>query len=263
MWLTAPAGAQTSTAGQVPASNPRSVAGRCGSANWVCVSQCIDSSCVDRCLAKGCEEALAALTQCAQRSGCGAEDSACVARVCGKQCERSFEPAPPSPEKEKPQPCEDGSVNAKVPKKLVGIWSLEAASVKPEERAKLTETDGGTADVKPRADYDRILEVTPNGCFLLRTKMEAATLGKGNDLEVRGWGALQVNEKDNTLELATKDGQAVGTVCGKPRVIGLSKGRFERPAYGYLLEGDTLSLTAKTASKQTFQFRKQPPEKAK
>ncbi|ATB31123.1 hypothetical protein [Melittangium boletus] len=257
----------TSAGAQAPAvtqgaGTPRSVAGRCGSANWVCVAQCIDVSCVERCLAQGCEQALSTLARCAETSGCGAEDSACVARACDTQCERSFEPAPPSPEKENPDPCEDGSVGSgRVPKKMVGQWSLEAASVRPEEKSKVV-ADEDVKDVKPRADFERALVVTPKGCFLLRTRLESATLGKGNALEVRSWGSLVVDEKKDTVELRTTSGQAVGTVCGKPRVIGLSKGRFQRPLYQYELEGDTLGLTARTKSKQTFQFRRQPLEKA-
>ena len=93
----------SSTAGaQAPAvtkgeGTPRSLGGRCGSANWVCVAQCIDVTCVDRCLAQGCEKALDTLAACAAKSGCGADDSDCVDKACGKQCDRTFEPAPPSP----------------------------------------------------------------------------------------------------------------------------------------------------------------------
>ncbi|WP_239576907.1 hypothetical protein [Archangium primigenium] len=256
----------TSAGAQAPAvtqgaGTPREMAGRCGSANWACVARCIDVACVDACLAKGCQEALDKLAGCADASGCGADDSACVARACDTQCGRSFEPAPPSPVKETPDPCEDGSVaSSKVPKKMVGDWSLEAASVRPEEKSKVVVNED-QRDVKPRADFDRALVVSPNGCFLLRTRLESATLGKGNSLEVRSWGTLQVNEKKDTVELRTTSGQAVGTICGKPRVIALSKGSSQRPAYTYELDGDTLGLTAQTKSKQTFQFRRQPLKK--
>jgi hypothetical protein len=260
--LTLPAAAQVPAA--LPAgSKPRALAGRCGSANWVCVSRCIDMTCVDRCLAKGCEEALKSLEQCAAKSGCGDDDSACVARACGAQCGRSFEPAPPSPEKETTDPCADATLAGKVPKEVVGRWSLEAASLRPEERARIVGGEG-TEDAKPRPDYERWLEVTPQGCFILSTKLEDATLGKGNELQVRSWGVFQVDEKKDTVDLRTKSGQAVGTVCGKPRVISLSKQRFEpgRP-YKYDVEGDTLTLTAQTPSKQTFQFRRQAPEETR
>ncbi|HEX8439795.1 hypothetical protein [Archangium sp.] len=258
--MTAPAGAQAPE-GPPAASKPRTLAGRCGAANWVCVSQCIDVSCVERCLARGCEASLAALRQCATKSGCGPDDSACVARACDKQCERTFEPAPPSPAQETVDPCAEASAGAgEVPKKVVGLWRLDAASVKPEEKEQLA---GEGQDVKPRPDYDRTLEVTPGGCFLLRTRLEDATLGKGNELEVRTWGTFRVNEKDKTVEVSPKSAQAVGPVCGKPRVIGLSKGRFlQWPAYAYDVEKDTLTLTAKTPSKQTFQFSRQKPEEA-
>ncbi|MFL5355866.1 hypothetical protein [Archangium sp.] len=225
----------------------------------MCVSQCIDVTCVDRCLAEGCEEALKALEQCAAKSGCGPDDSSCVARVCGKQCGRTFEPAPRSPEKEAAEPCADASVGSgKVPEKVVGRWTLEAASIRPEERPRIASEEG--TDVKPRPDFKQALVVTPGGCFLLRTKLEDATLGRGNALEIRSWGAFQVDEKKKTVELRTKTGQAVGPVCGKPRVMGLSKGKFEKPVYKYLVERDTLTLTAQNPSKQTFQFRRQTPE---
>jgi len=273
MLLSVPAEAQAPQ-GQASASRPRALAGRCGAANWVCVSQCIDITCVERCLAKGCEEALVALARCAQKSGCGPDDSACVARTCGKQCERTFEPAPPSPVKETPDPCAEASVEAgKVPRKMVGRWSLEAASLRPEEKARVVEgtgaadagvtADGGVvavADAMPRADYERWLEVTPTGCFVLRSRLEDATLGRGNELEVRRWGTLVVNEKEDTVELRTVSGQAVGPVCGKPRVISLSKGKFENRTYSYEVTKDTLTLTAETPSVQTFQFRRQQPE---
>jgi hypothetical protein len=243
------------------AGTPRSVAGRCGSANWVCVSQCIDVTCVDRCLAEGCEGALDRLAQCAEKSGCGADDSDCVARSCGTQCTRSFEPAPPSAEQEQEDPCQDGSVPAtKVPKKLVGRWSLEGASVRPEELPQVA-NDKDERNVKPRPDFKRGLVVTDKGCFLLSTRLESATLGKGNDLVVRSWGTVAVDEKKDTLELRTQDGQAVGTVCGKPRVIPLSKGKFQRPTYTYEVDKETFGLTARTESKQSFVFRRQPEEK--
>jgi len=273
MLLSVPAEAQAPQ-GQASASRPRALAGRCGAANWVCVSQCIDITCVERCLAEGCEKALVALARCAQKSGCGPDDSACVARTCGKQCERTFEPAPPSPVKETPDPCAEASVEAgKVPRKMVGRWSLEAASLRPEEKARVVEgtgaadagvtADGGVvavADAMPRADYERWLEVTPTGCFVLRSRLEDATLGRGNELEVRRWGTLVVNEKEDTVELRTVSGQAVGPVCGKPRVISLSKGKFENRTYSYEVTKDTLTLTAETPSVQTFQFRRQQPE---
>jgi hypothetical protein len=224
------------------------------------VARCIDVSCVERCLAEGCEQALEALERCASQSQCGSEDSACVARVCGKQCQRTFEPAPRSPVKETREPCAQASMRAgAVPEEVVGRWSLTAASLRPEPPAG---SAGQPVDPTPRADYERSLEVTPGGCFLLRTKLEDATLGKGNVLEIRSWGTVQV--KDDTVEVRTRSGQAVGTVCGKPRVISLSKGRFEPlPPYTYDVDGDTLTLTAKDPSKQTFQFRRQTPEQAK
>lgn len=211
---------------------------------------------MDRCLAEGCEEALKVLGQCAANSGCGPDDSKCVARVCDKQCGRTFEPAPRSPEQEAKDPCADPSVGSgKVPEKVMGRWTLEAASIRPEERPRIASEEG--TEVKPRPDFGQALVVTPGGCFLLRTKLEDATLGKGNALEIRSWGAFQVDEKKKTVELRTKTGQAVGPVCGKPRVIGLSKGKFEKPVYKYLLEGDTLTLTAQNPSKQTFMFHRQ------
>ena len=261
MLLTTSAGAQAPAAAPTTGGKPRALAGRCGSANWVCVAQCIDTSCVDRCLAEGCEQALDSLAQCAARSGCGADDSACVGRACDRQCGKTFEPAPRSPETEKTDPCLDGSVPAgEVPKELVGSWSLEAASLRPNERDRIAEANEGK-DVKPRPDYERSLVVTPGGCFLLSTRLEDATLGKGNSLQVRSWGSFQVDKKKDTVQLITQSGQAVGPVCGKPRVVGLSKGKFRQPVYEYELEKDTLTLTSEAASKQTFQFRRAPPEK--
>lgn len=239
---------------------PNTLAGRCGSANWVCVSQCIDVTCVDRCLADGCEKPLDALVQCAAQSQCAGDDSDCVARACGQQCDKTFEPAPKSPEKEQPDPCSLPEMNAgAVPKGLAGTWVLEAASLKQSEKARVAKAEEGK-DVKPRADYKRSMVVTPGGCFLLSTQLEDATLGKGNALAVRSWGPFQVNAKKHTVQLLTHDGQAVGTVCGKPRVIGLTGGKFQQPLYEFELEKDTLGLTLKAPSKQSFQFHREPQE---
>jgi hypothetical protein len=104
----------------------------------------------------------------------------------------------------------------------------------------------------------RTLEVTPSGCFLLRTKLEDATIGQGNFLEVRSWGAFAVTKDKVVLKPA--DGQAVGQVCGAPRVIGLSKGKFLGPRYSFSVEKDTLTLIVDDASKRTFQFQRTQAE---
>lgn len=251
--LALPAGAQTSGSPAPPAGKARTLAGRCGSSNWVCVARCIDISCVDKCLANGCEESLHALKVCAEQSGCGGDDSECVANACGKQCERTFEPAPKSGSKAQPEPCANLSPKpGPVPKEWVGLWTLSAASLKPEEREGMVQGE----DPRPRADYARTLKVTPDGCFVLSTKLEDATLGRGNQLEVRAWGVFQLGKR-KTVEVQTKGGQAVGEVCGKPRVLTLPTGEMTRPRYSYVLEEDTLTLTALEASKQTFQFQRQ------
>jgi len=239
----------------------RTLAGRCGAANWVCVAQCIDVTCVDKCLATGCEKALDALVHCSERTRCGADDSVCVARACDDQCGRSFEPAGKSSEREAVDPCRRVSPGAaqRVPEELVGNWTLEAASIRPEEREHLAAEEG--KDVKPRPDYGRSLRVTSSGCFVMETKLEDATLGKGNALEVRSWGTLQVDPDKETVRLRARDGQAVGPVCGKARAISLSKGQFPSPSYEYEIEEDLLTLTAETSSKQTFQFRRLAPLK--
>jgi hypothetical protein len=240
-WAAA-AGAQT--AGRAP----RTLGGGvCGTTNWVCVAECIDSSCMDQCLREGCERALGRLRACTEKAACAEEDSACAARSCGGTCQRSFEPAPKSPEKEKPQPCEGFSTDGPPPKEVVGRWELSAATLKPEP-------PGSPARLNPdpRPDYVRTLEVTPSGCFILRTKLENATIGQGNFLEVRSWGSFAAT-KDKVV-LKPKDGQAVGEVCGAPRVIGLSKGKFLGPRYSFSVEKDVLTLVVDDASKRTFQF---------
>lgn len=245
-------------AAQAPARKPRALAGVCGTSNWVCVAECVDTHCVDKCLKQGCEAALGRLKQCAAKSGCGDDDSDCVAEKCGPICKRAFEPAPPSPEKEKASPCE-GVAGSAVPEEVVGMWELSAASMQAEalERRDVEEPN-------PRPDYVRTLQVLPSGCFVLQTKLEDATLGTGNSLVVRAWGTFEVSGEDSVV-LRIRDGQAVGPVCGDPRVIPLSKGRFRGPPYTFDVDGDTLTLTAKAASKRTFQFErvKQQREEAK
>jgi hypothetical protein len=234
---------------QAPARKPRTLSGVCGKANWVCVAECIDTACVDQCLQKGCEEALARLDRCTHSSGCGPDDSECSARQCGAICQKTFEPAPPSPVKEKPEPCE-GVSGAKVPEELVGDWVLSAATLKPGVRR-----DPEVDVPDPRSDYQRTLRVTANGCFVTQMQLEDDTLGRGNALVVRSWGTFEMKDKDVAV-LRTQDGQAVGTVCGKPRVTSLAKGRFGTPSYTFDVDGDTLTLTAQTASKQTLQFQR-------
>lgn len=239
------------SAAQAPSRKPRALAGVCGTSNWVCVAECIDTHCVEQCLKQGCEVALGRLKQCTAKSGCGSDDSDCVAEKCGPICKKAFEPAPPSIEKEKPNPCE-GVTGAQVPEEVVGTWELSAASI---EAAVVERTEAD--EPNPRPDFVRTLQVTPGGCFILQTKLEDATLGRGNALVVRAWGTFEVSDKDSVV-LRIRDGQAVGPVCGEDRVIPLAKGRFRGPPYTFEVEKDTLTLTAKVASKQTFQFERMP-----
>lgn len=238
---------------QGTASQPRTLsAGVCGTTNWVCVADCIDGACVEQCLRQGCEEALGRLQACTVKSGCAPDDTTCSARVCGATCQRAFEPAPRSPEKEKPHPCEGFTAGGSgwVPEKVVGRWVLSAATLKPEFKSELERLNPS-----PRPDFQRALEVTPSGCFLMSTMLEDATLGQGNFLEIRAWGTFTVTD-DNKVVLQTKDGQAVGMVCGKPRIFGLSKGQFQGPRYTFSVEKNTLTLVADDPSKRTFQFQR-------
>jgi hypothetical protein len=248
----------SSAVGQAPASKPRAIAGVCGAANWVCVAECIDAGCVDNCLRQGCEQALARLQLCTSRAGCAPDDTTCSARTCGKTCQRAFEPAPPSPEKEQPTPCTGFTPEGggKLPPEVVGRWVLSAATLQP-----LPKGTPGRLNPKPRADYARSLEVTPEGCFVLRTALDDATLGQGNSLEVRAWGTF-ATAGDDKVTLLPKDGQAVGPVCGKPRVIGLSKGKFLGPRYKFTVERDTLTLVAEDKTQRTFQFQRAKAEDA-
>jgi hypothetical protein len=241
---------------QTAARKPRTLSGGvCGTTNWVCVAECIDSACVDQCLREGCEQALGRLRACTEKAGCAPEDTTCSVRSCGATCQKAFEPAPPSPEKERPQPCTGFQVEAggKVPEKLVGRWELSAATLTAEPKEGAFQLEP-----KPRSDYARTFEVTPEGCFLMSTALQEATLGRSNSLEVRSWGTLAAMG-DDKVALRTKDGQAVGQVCGKPRVVGLSKGKFLGPRYSFTVEKDTLTLVVDDASKRTFQFQRVQP----
>ncbi|MFL5347710.1 MAG: hypothetical protein ACJ8AT_23220 [Hyalangium sp.] len=240
---------------QAPARTPRTLSGGvCGTTNWVCVAECIDASCVDQCLREGCEEALGRLRACTDKAGCAPEDTACSARLCGGTCQKAFEPAPKSPEKEKPEPCAGFQAEGgKAPEKLVGRWELSAATLTAEPKENPTELEP-----KPRSDYARTLVVTPEGCFQMSTALQEATLGRSNSLEVRSWGSLMAVDKDKVV-LRTKDGQAAGHVCGKPRVFGLSKGKFQGPRYRFTVEEDTLTLIMDDATKRTFQFQRAKP----
>jgi len=244
-------------AAQTTSERPRTMAGVCGATNWACVAECIDAACVDRCLRDDCEKALDRLKLCTGKAGCAPDDTQCSARTCGNTCKRSFEPAPPSPEKERTEPCQGLPASAaKLPEELVGTWTLSAASL-PEV------SDGGPEriEAQPRADYERTLEVMPNGCFMLRTKLEDATLGQGNQLVVRAWGLVELSGKDR-VSLRTRDGQAVGPVCGDKRVIPLNrkKLKFRGGTYRWDIEEGTLTLMVDDTSKQTFQFDRTPPE---
>jgi hypothetical protein len=245
------AGAQTTS------ERPRTVAGVCGATNWACVAECIDAECVDRCMREDCEKALDRLKLCTEKAGCAPDDTQCAKRTCGNTCQRSFEPAPPSPEKEKTDPCQGLPLPAaKPPEKLVGTWTLSAASL-PEA------VDGGPEriEAQPRADYERTLQVTPEGCFILRTSLDEPTLGRGNTLVVRAWGVIEMSGKDR-VSLRTKDGQAVGPVCGDKRVIPLNrkKLKFKGGTFRWDIEEEVLTLMVDDASKQTFQFDRQQPE---
>jgi hypothetical protein len=236
---------------------PRTVAGRCGSANWVCVSECLESECVDQCLREGCEAALKTLKTCTSKAACAPDDTACAAKSCGLTCERSFEPAPKSPERKVESPCEGPKAlqGSAVPKELVGTWILSAASIPDVDQGKEERLD-----VQPRPDFARSLRVTPTGCFELRTKLDDATLGRGSTLEVNAWGKVETRGKDK-LALRTQDGQAVGPVCGKERVVPLAKGRFKGGDFSWAIEEkDSLILTVPGGTRQTFQFEREKPE---
>jgi len=247
-----------SAAAQASGGKPRALAGVCGRANWVCVAECIDAGCVDICLRQGCEAALERLERCTENAGCAPDDTTCSARICGKTCQRAFEPAPPSPEKEQPTPCAGFTAEAggPLPKGVAGKWVLSAATLQPEPKGT-----PGRLNPEPRADYARSLEVTPEGCFMLRTSLEDATLGRGNSLEVRAWGTFAMTGEDKVTMLP-RDGQAVGPVCGKPRVIPLSKGKFLGPRYKVVVEKDILTLIVDDKNQRTFQFQRAPPGEA-
>ena len=135
----------------------------------------------------------------------------------------------------------------------MGTWALSAASL-PDEK------HGGPEriEAQPRPDYGRTLQVTPGGCFLLRTKLEDATLGRGNQLEVRAWGTFEVNGRTG-WRCGRRTGRRWGRCAASQRVIPLSKGKFQRRPYRYdIEEGDTLTLTVRDATKQTFQFERKP-----
>lgn len=210
---------------------------------------------MDQCLREGCEQALSRLRACTLKAGCAPDDTTCSARSCGGTCQRAFEPAPKSPEKEKPHPCEDFSPESPSapPKEVLGRWTLSAATLKPEPAGS-----PARLNPEPRPDYVRTLEVMPSGCFILRTKLEDATIGQGNFLEVRSWGTFAVT-KDKVV-LKPKDGQAVGKVCAAPRLFGLSKGKFLGPRYKFSVEKDVLTLEVDDATKRTFQFERSQDE---
>lgn len=252
--LPLPALAQGSLAGP-----PRKLAGTCGAANWVCVAECIDRRCADQCLAHGCEEALDQLALCTRRAGCRPDDEACAERTCGRQCRRAFEPAPRAPVPEKKDPCQ-GQRFGPVPEELVGDWTVQAASIPADAERAAKQTDA-----VPRADYERRLRITPDGCFVFHTGVEDATLGRGNALDVRLWGALRVDGGGKRVRFDTQDGQAVGPVCGEPRVVELRNQRFVRPSFAWSVDQGALTLEAQTPDKQTYQLERseqQVPEEA-
>lgn len=231
----------------------KTAAGRCGAQNWTCVALCVDRKCSNACLAKGCAQQLAALKRCAAERGCPSDDPGCTERRCTPVCQRSFEPAPPSPQKEQPDPCAGLGVKGSPPdEKYVGRWVLQAASLPPRTEAERVERDP-----EVRADFDLTLEVTPRGCFVLRTPLDDATLGRGNALEVRAWGVFDTAHAEDQVRLLGRGGQAVGAVCGEQRVIPLDPRRFNVTSYRLQLEDGLLLLTGLTDAKQLFQFEKQ------
>ncbi|NBD07602.1 MULTISPECIES: hypothetical protein [Corallococcus] len=242
-------------AGQAP-QPPSTVAGVCGRTNWACVAECIDADCVDTCLREGCDRSLKRLKACTSKAECAPDDTQCAVKACGQTCEESFEPAPKSPEPRMENPCEGPQAlqGAGVPKVLVGTWVLSAASLPDVEQGK-----EHRLEVQPRSDYARSLQVTPSGCFVLRTRLDSVTLGRGSMLDVRAWGTIELKDKKG-LVLHTRDGQAVGPVCGKERVVPLSKGRFKGGEFTWLVEEKkSLILTVPGATRQTFQFEREKP----
>ena len=74
-------GAAVVAVAQSGSQRPRTVAGVCGATNWVCVAECIDAECVDKCLREDCEKALDRLKVCTRKAGCAPDDTECVARA--------------------------------------------------------------------------------------------------------------------------------------------------------------------------------------
>lgn len=236
-----------------PVATP-SKAGACAQANWVCVSECIDRRCANKCLEGSCANPLAALKQCTVAAACPGDDPECARERCGGKCTAAFGHAEESQQRENTDPC--ASVQGgPAPKELVGGWNLRAASIEPIEKRP-----GADPAPQPRADYEQVLEVKPNGCFVLSGKLEDETLGQGNHLVVRGWGRVTVEgKKKKVLRLETLSGQVVGTVCSRDRVIDLAGGKFRGPKYEYSVEADVLTLITQDADQQTFQFERGPP----
>ncbi|MBF5045142.1 hypothetical protein FGE12_22255 [Aggregicoccus sp. 17bor-14] len=246
--MLAPGGARAQAAGAA-----KTAAGRCGAQNWTCVALCVDRKCSNECLATGCERTLATLKKCTAQKGCPSDDPNCSEQRCRPLCQKSFEPAPPSPQKEQPDPCASLALKGPPPEdKYVGNWVLQAASLPPR-----TETDRVASDPDVRADFDLSLEVTPTGCFVLRTPLDDATLGRGNSLEVRAWGIFDTTKRKHHVLLVGRGGQAVGAVCGDRRVIPLNHEKFNVTSYELKMEDGFLILTGETAAKQVFQFEKQ------
>jgi hypothetical protein len=231
----------------------KTAAGRCGSQNWTCVALCVDRKCSNQCLATGCAKTLATLKKCAAAEKCPSDDPECSEQRCRPLCQRSFEPAPPSPQKEQADPCAGLAIRGPPPdEKYVGRWVLQAASLPPR-----TEAERVAMDPDVRADFDLTLEVTPAGCFVLRTPLDDATLGRGNSLEVRAWGVFDTQKQEDHVLLQGRGGQAVGAVCGDRRVIPLNHEKFNVTSYKLQMEDGLLILTGETDAKQVFQFEKQ------
>lgn len=228
----------------------------CAEANWTCVAECIDVRCIDRCLQPGCQAKLTALRSCTVKKGCPGTDPTCGHVRCAKACKEAFGGSGFRAKTQLPG-CETLPESA-VPPRWVGSWMLTAAGL------GVRDIFGESVTPTPRADYARALTVHPSGCFVLETRLEDATLGQGHGLVVRAWGRLAVtrsspkkdpDQADFLLEAAV----AEGSLCGHERRYRLSPKARSLGTFRIEPQDDTLTLVERTATGQTFQFRREGP----
>ncbi len=230
----------------------------CGGVDWLCVSECADSECMEGCMGKGCAAATRKYAACT-RAACSQDDTECgdAAASCGELCRAAFGSRQDVGAKGRwscPRRA-NGGVKDSLPESALGLWVLDGASIPPAENS--VEDDAPPA---PRPDFRRRLNLLADDCFALESVIEDPSLGPGNQITVRLMGHLKY--RGGKLTLTPEAREAESSLCSVPAIRPLPDRAMTVKSYEFQREGDELTLTDTGADRQVLHYARAPSPKA-